>query len=184
MNMNFDVNKIFQNRLASSMGLDKYQYIMKKVREINVSSDAEFQKTFNGFYIVRRNETWRKTYYGFFEQAKSETPTFTEIIKYMYETTGNIVPSFSSKMLATLCPEKPIWDRYVIQNLNMKLSGKTSQEKLENVIALYADIEKWYADFLKTDKAKECIRVFDQTLPDYSGISDIKKIDSILWSIR
>ena len=37
MNMNFDVNKIFQNRLASSMGLDKYQYIMKKVREINVS---------------------------------------------------------------------------------------------------------------------------------------------------
>lgn len=66
----------------------------------------------------------------------------------------------------------------------MKLSGKTSQEKLENAIALYADIEKWYADFLKTDKAKECIRVFDQTLPDYSGISDIKKIDSILWSIR
>ena len=51
-------------------------------------------------------------------------------------------------------------------------------------ICLYADIEKWYADFLKTDKAKECIRVFDQTLPDYSGISDIKKIDSILWSIR
>ena len=43
MNMNFDVNKIFQNRLASSMELDKYQYIMKKVREINVSSDAEFQ---------------------------------------------------------------------------------------------------------------------------------------------
>ena len=107
MNMNFDVNKIFQNRLASSMGLDKYQYIMKKVREINVSSDAEFQKTFNGFYIVRRNETWRKTYYGFFEQAKSETPTFTEIIKYMYETTGNIEPSFSSKMLATLCPGRP-----------------------------------------------------------------------------
>ena len=34
MNMNFDVNKIFQNRLASSMGLDKYQYIMKKVKDI------------------------------------------------------------------------------------------------------------------------------------------------------
>ena len=128
MNMNFNVNKIFQNRLASSMGLDKYQYIMKKVREINVSSDAEFQKTFNGFYIVRRNETWRKTYYGFFEQVKTETPTFAEIITYMYETTRNIEPSFSSKMLATLCPEKLIWDRYIIQNLNMKLSGKSMGE--------------------------------------------------------
>ena len=184
MNMNFDVNQVFQNRLAASLGLDKYQYIMDRVKKTDVSKNSDFQKSFNGFYLIRRNEAWRNIYYEYFERVKSEIPTFSNIITYLYETTGNIEPSFSSKMLASIFPEKPIWDRYIIQNLNMKLSGKTSQEKLENVIALYADIEKWYADFLKTDKAKECIRVFDQTLPDYSGISDIKKIDSILWSIR
>lgn len=61
-------------------------------------------------------------------------------------------PSFSSKMLATILPEKPIWDRYVVQNLNMQLTGATKEEKLKNAIMLYADMEKWYADFLETEK--------------------------------
>ena len=30
MDMNFDVTKVFQDRLAESMGLDKYQYIMEQ----------------------------------------------------------------------------------------------------------------------------------------------------------
>ena len=47
-----------------------------------------------------------------------------------------------------------------------------------------ADMEKWYAAFLQTDKAKECIEAFDRVMPDYKHISSIKKIDSILWSIR
>lgn len=87
-------------------------------------------------------------------------------------------------MLATIIPEKPIWDRYVVQNLNMQLTGTTKEEKMKNAIMLYADIEKWYADFLETEKGKEGISEFDQVLPDYKGISKIKKIDSILWSIR
>lgn len=184
MEKDFDVKKVFQNRLASSMGLDKYQYIMQKVRTTNVADDENFQKMYNGFYIVRRNKAWRRVYYDYFESIKGGKPTFTSIITYLYECTGNVEPSFSSKMLATILPEKPIWDRYVLQNLDMKLLGTTSEEKIWNAIALYNDIEKWYSDFLKTQKAKECINIFEDTLPDYKWLSDIKKIDSILWSIR
>ncbi len=184
MDMNFDVNKVFQDRLAESMGLDKYLYIIDQVRKTNVSTDTEFQRTFNGFYIVRRNEAWRKIYYELFERVKTGTPTFASILSYMFECTGNIEASFSSKMLATIFPDKPIWDQYVVQNLDMELVGRTKEERLNNAIALYADIEKWYDDFLKTDKAKECIEAFDRVLPDYRHISSIKKIDSILWSIR
>lgn len=184
MNIDFDVNKVFQERLAASMGLDKYQFIMTQVKETNVSTDADFQRTFNDFYIVRRNEAWRKIYYEHFENVKNGTPTFASIITYLYECTGNIEPSFSSKMLATIFPDKPIWDRYVVQNLNMELVGKTKRERLQNAILLYADMEKWYSDFLEMDKAKECIEAFDRVMPDYKHISSIKKIDSILWSIR
>lgn len=184
MDMNFNVNKVFQDRLASSMGLDRYLYIMEQVNKTNVATDMDFQRTFNGFYIVRRNESWRKAYYEYFESIKNGSPTFESIITYLYESTGNIEPSFSSKMLATILPEKPIWDRYVVQNLNMQLTGVTKEEKLKNAIILYADMEKWYADFLESEKGKECIQEFDGVLPDYKGISNIKKIDSILWSIR
>ena len=77
MDMSFDVGKVFQERLASSMGLDKYRYIMEQVGITNVAVDADFFKT-----------------------------------------------------------------------------------------------------------EKECISEFDRVLPDYKGISKIKKIDSIFWSIR
>lgn len=184
MDMNFNVNKVFQDRLAASMGLDKYQYILEQLGKTDVSTDADFQRTFNGFYIVRRNEAWRKVYYDLFEEVKTGSPTFASILIYMYEHTGNIEASFSSKMLATIFPEKPIWDQYVVQNLNMELVGTTKLERLNNAISIYADMEKWYADFLQTDKARECIDAFDRVMPDYKHISSIKKIDSILWSIR
>ncbi len=184
MDMTFDVNQVFQDRLAASLGLDKYRYIMDNVWNTDVSLNADFQRTFNGFYIVRRNEEWRKVYYGLFEQMKSGAPSFANILTYLFEHTGNIEPSFSSKMLATIYPNQPIWDQYVVQNLNLELVGKTKEERVRNAIALYADIEKWYANFLQTEKAKECVEVFDRLLPDYKNISSIKKIDSILWSIR
>lgn len=184
MDMNFDVNKVFQERLASSMGLDKYRYIMEQVNSTNVAIDTDFQRIFNGFYIVRRNETWRKSYYEYFESVKNSKPTFASILTFLYECSGNIEPSFSSKMLATIFPEKPIWDRYVVQNLNMQLTGTKKEEKLRNAIVLYNDMEKWYADFLETEKGKECIGVFDRVLPDYRWLSSIKKIDCLLWSIR
>ena len=75
----------------------------------NVATDIDFQRIFNGFYIVRRNEDWRKCYYEHFESIKNGSPTFESIIAYLYECTGNIEPSFSSKMLATIFSEKPIW---------------------------------------------------------------------------
>ncbi|WP_217587475.1 hypothetical protein [Lentibacillus saliphilus] len=182
--MKIDVNKIIEERLAGSMGLDRYADIMSRVNSINVSRDEDFQRQFNGFYKVRRNAAWRKIYYEVFETMKAERATFAIIIKTLFEKTGNIEASFSSKMLATLNPNKPIWDRYVVQNLNLKLTGKSKHEQLENAIALYAAIEEWYSEFLSTDDAKKCIAAFDRNLPKYTRLSDVKKVDFFLWSIR
>lgn len=184
MNTDFDIKQIFQERLAISFGLDKYKVIMERFNKTNISTDVDFQRTFNGFYIVRRNKQWRKTYYDYFESIKDKNIDFADIITYLYNNTDNIESSFASKMLATINPNKPIWDRFVLQNLNMELIGKTQEERLQNAIKLYADIELWYNDFLKTKKAKECIKYFDEILPDYKWISDIKKIDCILWGAR
>ena len=184
INMKLDVEKIFQQRLAESMGMDKYRYVMENIRDTDISRDKDFQRIFNGFYIVRRNEEWRKIFYTYFERIKNDIPSFENIITYLYENTGNLEPSFASKMLATILPEKPIWDRYVVQNLELRLEGKTKQEKLEHAVTLYRYMEQWYADFLQTDQARECIEIFDKTLPDYRWLSDVKKVDCILWSIR
>jgi len=182
--MRIDVKTILEKRLAESLGLDKYQYIMDHVMNTDVSKESVFQRTFNGFYIVRRNEEWRRKYYSYFESIKHTQPTFEEILTYLYKNTGNIELSFSSKMLATILPEKPIWDKYVVKNLNIKLVGNTKEEKLKNAISLYDEIEKWYLNYLESDDGKECIREFEQYLPNYKWVHDIKKLDTLLWSIR
>lgn len=182
--MDFKVEQVFQERLAASMGLDKYRFIIENVNKTDVSIDENFQRIFNGFYLVRRNEEWRKIFYDYFEKIKRDTPTFESIVTYLYERTGNLEPSFSSKMLATILPEKPIWDRYVVQNLGIKLEGKTKQEKLQNAIRLYDEMEQWYEDFLTTEKGKECVETFDKIFPEYSWLSAVKKVDCVLWSIR
>jgi len=184
INVTFDVNEVLRKRLAASFGLDYYAKIMIDVRQTNIATDKDFQRTFNAFYVVRRNESWRNMYYELFEELKDKSPSFEYIIRYMYEKTGNIEASFSSKMLATLCPDKPIWDRYVLENLGLKLEGKSKEEQLNNAISLYGQIESWYRDFLSTEKATECIAAFDKALCEYQWINPIKKIDCFVWGIR
>lgn len=47
--INIDAKKVIETRIAESMGFDKYKQIMEMVRKTDVSSDPDFQRTFNGF---------------------------------------------------------------------------------------------------------------------------------------
>ena len=141
-----------------------------------------FQKIFNSYYKVRRGDGWREIYYDLFSEAISMKYTFDQIIKELFDKTNNVEPSFSSKMLATIDPSKPVWDQHVLMNLGFKF--RSGSDRLEQAIEIYHDIEKWYEDYLKTEEAANNIRIFDEMLPDYVWISNTKKIDCLLWSIR
>ncbi len=169
---------LLENRLAHSMGLDKYADILEAARSKDVS------RAFNAFYRVRRNAEWRKSYYRLFELAKKEKYSFADVIGVLYVETGNIEASFSSKMIATIDMNKPIWDQYVLQNLGLELKGKNPREKIGNAIDIYLRIEKWYSEYLKTEEARKNIEEFDRRLPSYTWIPAIKKIDYLLWSKR
>ena len=179
-----DAKRVIETRIAESMGFDKYKQIMETVRKTDVSTDLDFQRAFNAFYKVRRNAEWRKTYYDLFETSKNRLPSFESIIRTMYEATGNIEASFSSKMLATINPDMPIWDRYVVQNLCLEMRGKTKEDQLKCAVDLYNKMISWYEGFLQTENGRDCIAEFDLILPGYVWMSDVKKIDFYLWSIR
>lgn len=179
-----DPDKIIQQKFAAALGLDKYSYIMENVNKIDISENEIFQKTFNSFYIVRRNEEWRKAYYHLFEESKKSLPTFGDTLYQLYDATGNVEASFSSKMIATLNPQMPIWDKYVVQNLKIKVPQYGDVKRMDTIIMQYQQIITWYEDFLESEKAHECITKFDEVFPDYRWISDVKKVDFFLWSIR
>ena len=182
--MHINAKRVIETRIAESMGFNKYKQIMERVRNTDVSSDEDFQRTFNSYYRIRRNEEWQAIYYDLFEAIKDSQPSFEQIIRTLYKNTGNIEASFSSKMLATINSDMPIWDRYVVNNLCLKVKGKTKEEQLSCTVDLYDQMVRWYRTFLDTSNGRECIEEFDRILPEYKWMNSVKKIDFYLWSIR
>lgn len=94
-----NATKILEEALSRSLGLPRYIEIMA-----GNPDKSEFQRMFNGYYKVRRNEDWQKEYYAIFTEAKKnpENYTFERILRKLHEKTRMIEASFSSKMLATI----------------------------------------------------------------------------------
>ncbi|MBO4478844.1 MAG: hypothetical protein J5774_00600 [Clostridia bacterium] len=179
-----DPKKAIKDFVIRSMKFEKYKKLIYDLLKTDVSTNADYQKNFNGFFKVRKNKDWQKEFYSLFESVKTKRLTFADIITEIYRRTGTVETSFSSKMLATINPNMPICDQFVLKNLGLKLTETDPEEKLKKAIALYDQIQKWYAAYLKTDNAKECLKFFDDNFADYKWMTDVKKIDFFLWNIR
>lgn len=166
-------------------GLEKYQYIMKNFRSVDVFKDYNFRRKFNGFYRVRRNEVFMEKYYSYMEDNKDKEIKFEDTFKYIYKELGRVEASFSSKLVATINPNLPILDSMVLGNIGIRMPGyyKDDDYRIEEIIKIYYIVVEWYEEVLKSNKAKDMIKMFDEKYPD-SNISEIKKIDFILWQIR
>lgn len=115
----------------------------------------------------------------FFEQHKYDKDlTYPTVLEALYSETGRVERSFSSKILATVRPELPVWDKYVLENLGEAVPPYGSRN-LAKIIAAYDDICAWY----QSDEALRLVPVFDAHFPNIP-ITNTKKIDFILWQTR
>lgn len=163
--------------------LQRYVSIMNQVHLVNVSGDKGFQKEFNYFYKVRRNESWREKFYGLFEKCKGiQDLTFEYVIRTLYAESGNIEASFSSKLLATINANMPIWDSIVLRRLDLTpCQSANKEERLADAVEIYQEIIRCYRDFLTSPQGKMCINSFDKAFPEFASFSAVKKIDFLLW---
>lgn len=145
--------------------------------------DRDFQKKYDAFYRVRRNAEWREVYFDVMARyRKIDNLTFKVILDELYHHTKQIEASFTSKLLATINPDNPIWDSKILSILRLELDKDASKSKLENTVVLYEKIKEWYKNFLLTDSAKGWLEAFNQAFPEFEGFTPTKKIDFILWA--
>ena len=78
----------------------------------------------------------------------------------------------------------PIWDRYVLQNLGLKMPICNGEKKFEIAVYLYYKIVDWYDKALSTIEIQQKTVEFDETFPEYKWFSKTKKLDFLLWQIR
>ena len=179
-----DIEKVKIALPKIEKGLNRYLHIMDRFNKVDVSKNKEFQRKYNGFYKMRqRKPEYYEMYFSFMEENKNKDTSFEEILKYLYDNLNRMEASFSSKLLATLNPNKPVWDEFVLKNLNLKKPYTYSKDRFNKTVNLYYKIEHWYKDFLKTNDSKEMLELFNEYYPA-KGITDIKKIDLILWQMR
>ncbi|MGL4873280.1 MAG: hypothetical protein ACRC30_01340 [Clostridium sp.] len=164
--------------------IEIYSNLVKELKESDVTKNSDFQKNYNYFYKVRqKKKEFYESYYEIMEREKSKEVTFEKIIKELYKRNGTIEASFASKLLSTIDANYPIWDTYVLKSLGFKAPTNNDKEiRLVKVIEVYKELCKWYDEFRKTDECKAVLKKFDELYP--STISDVKKIDFLLWNMR
>lgn len=166
-------------------GIAQYVEIMQLFPQVNVAEDSDFQRKFNSFYrIQRRPSIWYETYYSVFQQAKTKKPTFSSVLDLLYQSLNKCEPSFSSKLVATLDPGQPVWDKYVLEFTKINRPLYTSKNKHAEAKIAYTKLQQWYQTFLRSEDAKLIINTFDEMVKECDLISDLKKVDFVLWQMR
>lgn len=176
----FDANLI-------KKGISDYLWIQNNVHTDLFLSD-EFKKRFNRFYRIRqKSQKWYEAYYNLFAKCAQNPMPFRDMMLELGLSTHEMHPSFCSKMLATLNPNKPIWDKYVLQQLGFTLNNTPTNGpvvKANYYADIYNKIEEEYNTHRNDENVIAAIEKFDKEIPEAKNLTFVKKLDLILWSKR
>jgi hypothetical protein len=170
---------------SARKGISQYLEIMELFPKVNVVENGDFRRKFNALYKVRqRSGEWYTKYFSCMQRHKGSRPSFNDVLDDLYTLTGRYEPSFSSKLVATLDPEQPVWDVWVLRNTNTRVPSYASERKVEQAKVVYRTIQWWYKQFLNSKDGELVVRVFDRVVPEHTEITNVKKVDFVLWQTR
>lgn len=175
-------------KLVTTDSVARYLWIQDHFLECDVTSDRTFQKNFNRFYRIRQqSESWYGAFFECFEQFKDvrSKVEFSQVLKAINERTKRFEASFSSKILATIDPSKPVLDKFVLQYWNLKLPYAHKRDRFDRIVEVYQALERKMLELLTSVDGQIVITIFDERLPQVcTKLSSMKKLDLILWQQR
>jgi hypothetical protein len=116
---------------------------------------------------VRRGSAWRSAFFALLQQERSSRRPFAEVLRALHAATGRVEASFASKLAATVGPEKPVIDAFVLRNLGLRLPPAGAAEaRLTKIAALYHHLARMYDEFLDTDAGRYLVTRFGESYPE------------------
>jgi len=181
--INITKTQIDQALPRIEVGLKKYLALQDAFSTLDVSASREFQRKFNHFYRVRRNAEWQSHFYRLLQEKKGQQLTFKEALITIREKTGNIEASFASKLVATIDPENPVIDKFVLDNVGLQLPYTYASSRAEKIIEIYRQLQKRFKVFLETENGEYLVERFRE---EYLAINitKVKMADLVLWQSR
>ncbi|MCL2570577.1 MAG: hypothetical protein FWE16_05255 [Firmicutes bacterium] len=161
----------------------RYQFLIENLHKVDISKHEVFQRTYNCFFQLRRNEEYRRQHFAFMEKHKAnKSIRFQEILIFLSGIQDTVEASFASKMLSIINPDMPVLDSKVLFKLGLKKPAADCPTKLQDTVELYNKICEWYTEFYCKADFKNWIKLFDGYYQN-SGISAAKKVDFVLWQM-
>jgi hypothetical protein len=176
-----DALQMALSRLKNKISV--YIWLQQQVRLCDVRGNAEFQKKFAGFYRVRRDRDWKEQYFDLMESSKLTGIDFPRALGEINARCKMLEASFASKLVATLDPSKPVIDEFVLEYFGLQLPRWGSAGRESKTIELYQALCDRYNTLMQTSEGKRMRDVFERRYPDV-GISELKKLDLMLWQLR
>ena len=150
-----ETRKVLSNVLLAKFGCNYYKTIMEGLRTVDISIDKTFQNAFTYFYKVRRPQAWLDRFYQYFESVKNEDAlTIREALIAIAGCSAEkpqVELSFASKMLHTINPNSPIFDKYVAKTLGLpKITpSRNFGNRLGCAVEIYGMLVERTANILK-----------------------------------
>ena len=187
------LNKLLENsddiicHLKKS-NLVNYNYTQKQLLRTDVSKDTTYQTKFNGFYKMRqRPKDWYEFFFSLLESQKfNRSISFKEVLTEIHGVKKRVEPSFSSKLIATINSDMPVYDKEVAKNLDLKIPypSMPNKRRISKLIDVYSEITDKNFEMRQSSEFNELKTDFDIAFPQYAHFTDVKKLDLFLWQMR
>ena len=181
-----------KQKLIIAKSLLDYQFIMDNWK----TNSKDFKDVYYEFYLKARWAVMKKAENSqpYFQMLQTASPDskLMDIVEDLKQkaATGTYEFSLCSKLLHTINPSSPIYDSKVRIFLSKEMgvdlwfnSGRmASVSNYDKIEHDWNELSKWYSDFLESTAGKEWISWFDANFPSYAHISNVKKIDCIIFA--
>lgn len=166
--------------------LADYEYVQTNLRAADIVSDIIFQKTFTRFYKLRGSQAFRSHFFAVFAESKSEDlVSFDHVLARIHEGCRQVHPSFSSKIVASFDPHRPVYDSEVLKRLGLRTNHVSDPAtRLRTASERYRKIIDFFDVAMAKTATTRMVGKFDCEFPEYVHFTPTKKLDLILWQAR
>lgn len=174
----------FIHQMENIFGLESY----KKTLDLDNVLNNDYQRNFTYYYKIRRDKgKWLDSFYTYmYENRNNKDITFRDVLEYLSRLENKLEMSFTSKMLHTLNNRCPIWDSQVCKALRLYVQCASRDDidaRIAKGVEAYNKLIKKVDDILSSPKGGAIVAYFDMYFPNYTWMSETKKVDTYLWSI-
>jgi len=179
-------------KLQQKNDIADYQDLQRLLREVNVSTDKDFQQKYRAYWrmnVARLGDVFYSRYFGLLESSKGIiSPDIGVVVRALSIPSSStkresIQFSFASKLVHTLDPHAPVYDSLVASFYFFvpPSSDLAIDQRLDRLLEFYGFLRSEYERMIRVGLLDRAIRRFRARFQVEDSFCDERIVDLLLW---